>query len=219
MQAVLPASLLGAVVALMVLLPGLAWGSPGLERLEAFYTEIRTVHASFEQRIVGTDGAVQERSRGEVWIHRPDRFRWSYTEPYPQEIVANGQTLKFYDPEMEQITIRPFGRPGGHTPSMVLAGDGDLRRYFELIDQGQTDGIAWVELRPKEPREVGFRKARVGLASDPVRVVRFDFQDRFGHWSRIHLHDIRINPPIESQRFQFTPPAGTEVLRPRSGRE
>jgi len=180
--------------------------------LERFYERIGSLHARFEQKVVTETGEVQEESAGEVWIDRPERFRWDYAKPYPQKIIANGRTVKFYDPDMKQVTVRAYSTGVGHTPSMVLAGGGDLERHFKVMDQGRQQGLLWVELVPRDQQESGFRSARVGLSADPVRLRRFHFQDAFGNRTQIRFLDIQVNPDLAESLFQFEAPPGTEVL-------
>lgn len=183
-----------------------------VDLLERFYERIGSLHARFEQQVVTESGEVQEESGGEVWIQRPDHFRWDYKTPYPQKIIANGRTVKFYDPDMQQVTVRSYTAGVGHTPSVVLAGSGDLKRHFEVHDRGREEGLYWVELVPKTPRESGFRSARVGLEADPVRLRRFHFQDAFGNRTRIRFRDIQVNPELDTSLFQFQAPPGTDIL-------
>ncbi|KPV40061.1 hypothetical protein AN478_07830 [Thiohalorhabdus denitrificans] len=193
-------------------LPASADAPSGLERLERFYEETRSLRADFSQEVAGPEGEVQERSQGEVWIERPDRFRWDYSEPYPQKIVADGETVQFYDPEMEQVTVRDFTQGLGHTPSSVLSGSGDLSRQFEIREGGRKDGLAWVELIPRDREQAGFRSARVGLAADPVRLREFVFTDPFDNRTRLQFENIRVNPALDADLFNFQPPPGTDVL-------
>lgn len=205
---------LAGLLGLFFLFPAApATAGEGEDRLTAFYRETQTLRAQFSQEVEGPQGGVQERSGGTVWIQRPDHFRWDYDRPYEQLIVADGRTVKFYDPEMEQVTVRSYSRGMGHTPSMVLAGGGELERHFRVSDQGVTDGLAWVTLEPRNPEEAGFQEARVGLAEDPVQVRRLEFTDSFGNRTRIRFEDIRLNPGLETERFQFEAPPGTDVLR------
>ncbi|HKJ71077.1 MAG TPA: outer membrane lipoprotein chaperone LolA [Gammaproteobacteria bacterium] len=202
--------LLVAAAFLAAALPAAA-GEP-LDRLHAFFQETRALKADFRQEVLGPEGQVQERSHGEVWIQRPDHFRWNYDKPYRQLIVADGDTVQFYDPEMAQVTVRSYRGGMGHTPSMVLSGGGDLDRHFRVHEEGMDQGLAWVTLEPRQSEEAGFRKARVGLAADPVRVKTFEFGDAFGNRTRIRFRHIRINPPMAADRFRFEPPPGTDVL-------
>jgi len=212
--------------AVLLLLPFLfclsappAVAGQAVDLLERFYERIGSLHARFDQQVVTESGEVQEESGGEVWIQRPDHFRWDYKSPYPQKIIANGRTVKFYDPDMKQVTVRPYRAGVGHTPSVVLAGSGDLKRHFEVQDRGRKEGLYWVELVPKEGGESGFRSARVGLEADPVRLRRFHFRDAFGNRTRIRFQDIEVNPDLATSLFQFQAPPGTEILGEQSRSE
>lgn len=206
-----PASLFLTAIASLVLPAASAADSPR-QRLQTFYEQTRALHADFKQRVLGPEGEVQERSRGEVWIKRPDRFRWDYQDPYRQTIVANGETVKFYDPEMEQVTVREYAAGMGHTPSRVLAGSGDLEKHFHVRGEEGGEGLAWILLEPRKPGEAGFKRARIGLSGSPVRVRRLEFTDAFGNRTRIRFSNIRLNPSLDEQRFHFQPPSGTDVL-------
>jgi outer membrane lipoprotein carrier protein len=122
--------------------------------------------------------------------------------------------VRLYDPDMEQMTVRPYSTAMGATPSLVLAGGGRLNRHFRVEEQGRADDLAWVQLVPRNPEETGFKEARVGLAADPARVVRFEFTDSFGNRSIMTFSDIRLGADIPVQRFRFKPPEGTDVVGP-----
>lgn len=203
----------GILGLLGLILPPPVSAGEGEDRLSAFYRETQTLKAQFRQKVEGPAGKVQERSGGTVWIQRPDHFRWDYKRPYEQLIVADGRTVKFFDPQMEQVTVRSYRGGMGHTPSRVLAGGGELGEHFYVRDQGVTEGLAWVALEPRNPKSAGFRKARVGLAENPVQVRRLQFTDSFGNRTRIRFVDIRLNPDLKAERFHFEAPAGTDVLR------
>jgi outer membrane lipoprotein carrier protein len=204
----------------LLLLPATpAAAGQAIDLLERFYERIGSLHARFDQQVVTESGEVQEESGGEVWIQRPDHFRWDYKTPYPQKIIANGRTVKFYDPDMKQVTVRSYSAGVGHTPSMVLAGGGNLERHFKVSELGREEGLYWVELVPKEGNESGFRSARVGLEADPVRLRRFHFRDAFGNRTRIRFQDIEVNPDLATSLFQFQAPPGTEILGEQSRSE
>jgi len=39
-------------------------------------------------------------------------------------------------------------------------------------------------------------------------------EDAFQQETVLTFHDIRLNQPIAAREFQFTPPAGVDVLKP-----
>ena len=66
-------------------------------QLERFSEELRTLQASFEQQVISTDGAVQDKSSGEVWLMRPGLFRWEYGGDFPEKVIADGANIWIYD--------------------------------------------------------------------------------------------------------------------------
>jgi outer membrane lipoprotein-sorting protein len=48
------------------------------QQLEQFSAGLETLHAKFEQKVIGTDGEVADESSGEMWLSRPHKFRWAY---------------------------------------------------------------------------------------------------------------------------------------------
>src|SRR5699024_5565178 len=71
----------------------------GSDELESYFQSVRTLQGEFEQLTKDESGAVIEHAHGSMSIQRPDRFRWSYDEPFEQEIIADGSKLWVYDVE------------------------------------------------------------------------------------------------------------------------
>ena len=68
---------------------------------------------------------------------------------FPQKIIADGQSVWLYDIELEQVTVSPLAEQGAGTPLALLSGEKPLEQEFELQPLGQSDGIEWVELKPR----------------------------------------------------------------------
>ena len=67
-----------------------AAGQSAREQLERFSAGLETLHAHFDQQVISNDGAVQDSSSGQVWLSRPQRFRWAYGGEFPEVVVADG---------------------------------------------------------------------------------------------------------------------------------
>lgn len=87
-----------AVLALLAT-PGLAapaWAD-GLASLEAFVRQAKAGTAQFTQTVTSPAKAGQaprvQSSSGSFSFQRPGQFKFVYTQPFAQTIVADGQTL------------------------------------------------------------------------------------------------------------------------------
>jgi chaperone LolA len=152
-----------------------------------------------------------ETSRGSLLIQRPDRFRWSYTEPFEQEIVADGKKLWVYDVDLEQVTVRPLTEVLGIGPALLLSGDyAALEENFTI--QPAKDG--WLELIPKR-EDWDFQSIRLQMNKGVPQVIEVD--SGIGQITRLTLSKLERNPKIDPARFKFTPPPGVDVIAPQEG--
>jgi len=162
-------------------------------------------------------------------LKRPGKFIWNYTSPSPQRIVADGQSIWLYDIELEQVTVSPLSEQGAGTPLSLLMGDKPLEQEFELKPLGQSDGIDWVELKPKSS-DSDFELVYLGLKGGAlaamdwqpwscvmvlVRPLRFAFPDsnpasRLVTTASVSFHQRVLTSSETDNRFShfFVPRAG-----------
>lgn len=178
--------------------------------LARFFHDVRSYSAAFEQVVIDRDGHALQRSSGRLWVTRPGRFRWDYTQPYEQHIIGDGKKVWVYDVDLQQVTVRAMGRALGDTPALLLAGQGSLHEQFTIKDTGAHDNLAWVQLEPHE-KEAGFEQIQLGFRGTALHELRL--MDSFGQTTRITLSDVRENVHVDPARFRFTPPPGVDVLQ------
>ncbi len=201
--------LLTLLTALLLPLAATA-GDPGA-RLRAFLDTTRSLDAGFVQERVGERDAEPERATGRLRLQRPGRFRWDYETPYVQLILADGERLWIYDPDLEQATVRPQAEALGNSPARLLSGGLDLDAHFVVVGVTGTDGsdLDWVELRPLGGDEE-FTRVRFGFLGEHLAAMQMS--DNLGFKTNIYFNDIEINSHIDSSLFSFQPPAGVDVL-------
>jgi chaperone LolA len=192
----------------MGLLAGTASAAQPLQALKDYFDSVRTLTGSFVQETHDETGAVVDRSTGEFAISRPDRFAWHYRTPFEQRIIADGRWLVIYDVGLQQVTVRPQERVLGVGPAVLLSGDyRTLQENFEL--RPADDG--WIELQPRDG-EWEFQSVRLRLVDGIPAVV--EVNDGLGQTTRLELHDLEPNVPIDPQRFEFSPPPEADVIAP-----
>jgi outer membrane lipoprotein carrier protein len=193
----------------LALLVASAAQADSVERFKSFLRTTQSARADFEQKVYGRDGKLTQESKGSFVFLRPGRFRWSYAKPVDQLIVGDGERVWIYDRDLNQVTVRKLSKALGSTPAALLAGASDLEAAFELRDAGQSDGLEWLEAKPKE-REAGFERIRLGFGSAGVEAM--ELTDHFGHTTRLRFHNLQRNPKIDPAEFRFEPPKGADVL-------
>ena len=190
--------------------PGDAAEEQGLELLQRYLEEMQTLRADFEQSLLDADGGLIESSRGSVVIRRPGRFRWTYTEPYDQLLVADGRNVWSYDVDLEQVTVKPQAEMLANTPAVLLGGGGRVLDEFEHV-ASETDerGTVWVTLRPRNT-DNGFDRVELGFDDGVLR--RMLFRDNLEQTTLIALVEVSLNEPVDDELFRFDVPDGVDVV-------
>src|SRR5699024_7632650 len=150
------------------------------------------------------NGRARESSSGQVALSAPRLFRWEYQEPYPQLIIADGSRVWVYDPDLEQVTVRPQGEEEQNSPLAALVDPSILERDFVVEEAGSSDGLEWLEIAPRQAGDAGFQNARLGF--DGGVLVTMEVLDALGQRTEIGFSDWRRNPGFDPDTFEFTPP-------------
>ncbi len=190
----------------------------GLSDLETFLKQTQQGRTTFTQVVTPPkkDGQAQPRSKtssGTFEFQRPDRFRFEYTKPFEQTIVADGQTLWLYDADLNQASSRRQQDVLGNTPATLLAAAADLKalgKVFELSSVAGQDGTNWVQAVPRQ-RDGQLQQVRIGFKSGQLAAL--DILDSFGQRSLMTFGAIDTQSAFKPGHFRFTPPAGAEVLK------
>lgn len=181
----------------------------GAELVSGFVTDITTLQGRFEQSLVDADGEVLERTSGELQIERPGKFRWSYTQPYEQQLVADGLNIWSYDVDLAQVTVKPQQDALANTPALLLGGSEDALSQFNNDGSYVEAGTTWVRLSPVNT-DSGFMRVELGFRED--RLYRMVFFDSLEQTTLVALYDVAIDVPFEPDEFVFEVPEDVDVV-------
>ena len=188
---------------------GRAYQGVAVARLRWFAGSTPKATGTFVQTQLAGGKSGQTRSTGSFAFLRPGHFRWQIDKPDPQLIVTDGKKLHFYDEGLKQVTVREASEAIQATPAAVLFGVGKLEDAFTLAEGGKEDDIYWAEATPKSP-DSGFDRIRVGFRH--TLPVAMDVVDAFGQVNRFEFTNIKVKVDVPDSLFEFTPPAGVDVL-------
>ncbi|MBF6631875.1 MAG: outer membrane lipoprotein chaperone LolA [Comamonas sp.] len=197
-------------------LPLAVWAD-GLQSLENFMRNAQAGQAQFTQTVTAPakDGqtARSKTSSGEFAFQRPGQFKFIYTKPFEQTIVADGKTVWLYDVDLNQVTQRKQADALGSTPAAILASAHDLsglKKDFALKSAPDADGMQWVEATPKVA-DGQLKSVRVGFAGDTLAAM--DILDGFGQRSVIRFNNLQVLPSLPAGSFKFEVPAGADIMQ------
>jgi outer membrane lipoprotein carrier protein len=195
-----------------------------LDTLDTFLKSTKSGRADFTQVVTpplkaGQTTARSKTSTGQFSFMRPTRFRFDYVKPFPQVIVADGQTLWLYDTDLEQVTARKQAQTLNSTPAALVATAVDLatlQKEFTLEAQADADGLQWVQATPKN-RDSTIQSVRLGLRTEGphVSLSKLEIFDAMGQRSVLSFERFEINPAnLNAAQFNFVTPKGVSVIRP-----
>lgn len=183
--------------------------------LKRFFSEVSTLQADFNQRIVDESGMTLEVKQGVFSFSRPGKFRWNYIsddEEYPlgQQIISDGRLITFYEPDLETANQRSMQNAVEQVPTLLLVQSGEsLEKHFTIRDFGLTDGLTWVALKPKDDN-AGYQGLMVGFAKDILSSIVLT--DGLGNETRLSLSNVSNNVALDVSLFEFNPSDDVDVI-------
>jgi len=183
--------------------------------LKRFFSEVNSLQADFNQKIVDESGATLETKKGIFSFSRPGKFRWNYIgdEDYSlgQQIISDGNLITFYEPDLETANQRSMQNALEQVPTLLLVQSGEeLDEHFTLTDFDLTDGLTWVSLKPKD-ENAGYQGLMVGFAREELSAIILT--DGLGNETRLSLSNVINNIELNASLFEFSPSDDVDVIK------
>lgn len=209
------------------LLALLALGRPGnaqlppdniLARAATRYAAMQSLTANFVQVIENPMLGGLDTTRGVLLLERPNRFALRFVVPAGDRVVIDGTWLWIYLPSDIPNQVLQRRPPSAGLASANLF-DQFLDRPRERYEAtaagqermgGQEHDI--IRLTPRT-RDVPFREAEIAIGREDGIIRRIDLVELSGQRRRILLSAVRLNSPIPTTEFEFSPPSGARVIR------
>lgn len=196
-----------ALPLVVLTLPSLSHANDqAVKNLNKLLTNTKSMTANFSQTTQA--GGRSKNFSGSMAVQRGNQFRWETKSPTEQLIVANGGTLWVYDKDLKQATKQSTANQVGDTPALLLSGDpNQIARNFSISQPNPAKN--YYVLQPKSAN-ANFKNLSISFnGGRPVMMV---LNDNLGQTTSIKFSNISMNKKIASSRFNFTPPAGTDVI-------
>jgi chaperone LolA len=181
-----------------------------IEKLKTFIASTHSAQANFTQVVLEQNGKRMQSASGVMQFQRPGKFRWSYQKPYEQIIVGDGAKFWMYDKDLNQVTVKKLDAALGSSPAALLAGSNEIERGFSLKEAGSRDGLEWLQATPKS-QDSSFSAVWMGFDAE-AGLAAMELNDTFGHKTVLRFTAMQRNPKLAASQFQFTPPAGADVI-------
>ena len=197
-----------ALCALVVGAASLVARADAVDTLHEFGRDVKSGRASFTQTVTSPDGVRKKTASGRFEFARPDRFRFSYTKPFEQTIVADGKKVWIFDADLNQVSVRAMSSALGATPAALLAGAA-VDKDFALTAAPARDGLDWVLATPRA-QDGNIRTLQIGFKGKTLAAL--EIVDAFGQRSLLQFSEVQANPRLADDAFRFVVPKGADVI-------
>jgi outer membrane lipoprotein carrier protein len=177
--------------------------------VEKYLSGLATWSADFTQTIDDGHGKVTRSAAGKLYLQKPGRFRWDYSEPSEQLILADGKKIWFYDKDLQQANVRDMDASLANTPAVLLSGGGSVSSQFDVTALPPSDGLEWYQLIPKHT-DTDFQLVRIGFRKGEL--ASMFLADKLNQVTQLTFTNSKRNAKFTPDLFSFVPPKGVDVI-------
>jgi outer membrane lipoprotein carrier protein len=176
--------------------------------LIALLNKTNTLTANFTQKIYDENGSVIDQSKGKLMLAKPDFFRWDVTKPMKQLVVSNAKQVWIYDPDLEQVIIKPVDQAISAAPLAILSGSTSaLTKDFKVTKIKEGYQLA------SKAEDLSFKTIQLSFKQD--RITAMILFDNLGQKTELQFSNLSMNPVLPKGTFEFVPPKGVDVIDSR----
>ena len=193
------------------------------KRLQETYKKAQSIEATFQQEVYQASLARTKTSSGKLALERPSRVHWEVLVPEPSLTISNGTKLWYYTPNVGasgkgQVMVRSAKQLTEQPLFRILTGSADLTKEFKIDQVERLEGIVRgaavtkLTLLPRRPKFWGDME-QIALTVDANYLIsEVLIHNRSGNRTKITLQNQKVGPKLSPKLFDFSPPAGAEVL-------
>ncbi len=187
-----------------------------VDRVQKFYDKTTVFKSDFEQRYWVKAYNKVKHSRGQVIFKKGGRMSWRYTNN-GNRVVSDGKVVKVYEKENQQMYEQRLKDSQYPAALSFLVGGGKLKSEFKLrtlnAKQLKFEGGYVLEAVPNKPTPA-YQKLLLYVDGKTFQVRRVLLLDAQGNRNRFTFVNPKVNTRVPDSEFQFTPPKGTQVIKP-----
>jgi outer membrane lipoprotein carrier protein len=208
-------SLAARFVAASLLFSALLCGTPSVYAspttdVEKYLNGLASWSADFEQTIDDGHGNVLRSAAGRLYLQRPGKFRWDYSQPSEQLVLADGKQIWFYDKDLAQANVRDMDTSLASTPASLLSGSASVGTQFNVTALPPSAGLQWFQLIPKHS-DTDFQLVRIGFNKSGELASMF-LADKLNQITQLTFSNSKRNDKFAPDLFSFVPPPGVDVI-------
>lgn len=183
-----------------------------VDQLQKSYDSITDFTADFQQETEYKTLNKTLKAHGKVSYKRPGKMLWKFDEPKNQWVLADGQSLYFYQPENKQVLKTPLKNAfTSNAPLTFLLGIGNLKRDFKATSKGVEGNLYVLQLGSKDGSK-GAEEVTLGVDKQNFQINWARIKDPGGNVTTVHFSNIRRGVGVNDSLFRLQVPQGADVV-------
>lgn len=188
-----------------------------LNKIESRYNNIKTLQVNFNETYTAP-GRGRRTESGTLYLRKPGRMRWDYSQPQGKQFLADGKYFYLYSPGVNRVQkVNPKQSADMHAPLAFLLGRINFQKDFRRFEARPEGSDVWIKAIPTSDdlpyKEVDFRVGpdtvikHVRVVNQDQSMIDFDFSQE------------KANPALQDSLFVFKAPDGAQVVEGVEGVE
>lgn len=182
------------------------------DELQNRLNQVTVLSADFSQTVTSAGGKNVQQGSGKLQIKRPNLFRMDTKSPQETQIIADGKTLWYYDPFVQQVTAQWVKDAVNNTPFVLLTSN-DKSHWNQYSVTQNADTFV---LKPKA-KNSNIKQFDIRVDTNGV-LKNFSTTEKDGQTNLYVLRNI-TNQTLVDNLFQFSVPKGVELDDQRKGKK
>ena len=182
------------------------------DELQNRLNQVTVLSADFSQTVTSAGGKNVQQGSGKLQIKRPNLFRMDTKSPQETQIIADGKTLWYYDPFVQQVTAQWVKDAVNNTPFVLLTSN-DKSHWNQY---SVTQNVDTFVLKPKA-KNSNIKQFDIRVDANGV-LKNFSTTEKDGQTNLYVLRNI-TNQILADSLFQFSVQKGVELDDQRKGKK
>jgi outer membrane lipoprotein carrier protein len=177
-----------------------------LEAVEKRYNKATTLQITFEETLSAA-GQGRRAESGELFLRKPGRMRWEYSNPPGKLFLSDGRNIYYYNPSSKRAEKMKLKESEDmRAPLAFLLGKLDFSKDFKNFRATEHPLGTLVTGDPKSDK-LPYKQVEFVVSGDgAIRELRVHGYDN--SLLAFNFSNEKLNPPVSDKLFQFELPAG-----------
>lgn len=182
-----------------------------IKKIESRYKNVHSMSAHFYQKEIIPGYSQSMSFKGIFYYGRSNTMAWVYTYPAQKRQVLKNNNLYIIDSRLKSITVVNVDKEKGGFPPNIIAGIGNLTRYFKVLDVKADAGKIEVKLEPKHIQRA--KEIYIDFAANSLKIISLKIATYQGPTIIFRYSGVKFNSHINKDVFSVGFPPGYKIIK------